>query len=298
MALTKGHTTSYFGWELNNRIDSLVTSLKIPNWEVEQIDVALSSDYVTRKHLAGFKKGEGQFVMNLSQMNATYDWAASVWRKKVIEHDAAALLADSNFKVTRRIDFMRCLIKGIEWPAFEAKNGKQELTMTCKFVAEEMKHSVGSGDLSGQLGLKAKAFQTQNFRFEYGPLDPRWITKVTPSKVEVKTQEEFYGTLRSPSIVYSSVNFTDIEVEIAQPGHAPLIDLAQQMLMDGKLDEGDYLDCVLVGLNQKADKELVTFTYKGCGLKKIDLPELKGHGDTLNHAKFNLTVEELDMKLG
>jgi hypothetical protein len=277
-AVNKGYSAGIFGFEVGGKTGSYVTSFQIPSLEAEQVDAGLSADFMTSKMLSNMKLGEASWTQTISEMNAAYDWAASLWRKSVLEQDAAIVIANSNYEVQRRVDFYGCLVTGVEWKPFKASDGKTQFEMTCKFKPTTMKFVPGDkSKLQGTKGDKAKAWMTANFRVDIPGLDATSFTSAELPKVEVKQAEEYYGHQRYPERIYSSVSFGDAKFEVAHRGQQVLTDLAIRILQDGHCDESEERDGTVTALDQSLKRELGTFTLKGMGLKKLELPKLEGN---------------------
>ena len=94
MPAIKGYTNSNWALEVGgSSAPSYVTSFQIPSLEGEQVDAGLSADFMTSKMLGNMKLGEASWTQTISEMNDSYEWAASLWRKSVIEKDAAIMIA-------------------------------------------------------------------------------------------------------------------------------------------------------------------------------------------------------------
>jgi hypothetical protein len=297
MAVTKGSLVTNYGIELDGVFDAFVTEFTIPTLEAEEITAGLSSDWQTKKMRGGPKYGSFDFSFNLSRASGALDWARSVWKKSVIEKDLAVVLANSNFEITRRVDLIRSLISAIEFPEFDAKDGKKQLTAKIKGTPEQITFSKGGGKLQGITGGKAKTFTTQNFRVDIPGLASEWFTSFKVPDIEIKLAEEYYGTQRLPSRLYSAVNVKDATAKIAQPGQDALTDLAMKMLQDGYVSESEYVTGTLTVLSQNMKDELATFTMSAMGLKKMELPKLEGNKETNNYCTATWHCEELEYEL-
>lgn len=298
MALKLGYNVSNFVLELGGKTAGYLSSFQAPSYEVEEITQGLGPDWVAKKMHGNPKIGEATAVFNISQTGYLLDWVASVWNKDCQEMDAAVTLADQNYEAKRRIDMMRCLISGIEFPALDAKDGKKHLEITTKFKPEELKYTPTNGKLQSSLGTKAKNWLVSNWKITIPGLKTEHVTKITLPKLNPKIAEEHHGAFRLPTRHYASIDISELQVEISSAGFEDMKNLAVKVIQDGKIDESEYTDIIIDMYDQSMTKVLGTFTCIGCGLKKFDWSaKLEGGKEGMALSTGTWMVEEFRFSL-
>jgi hypothetical protein len=295
MALKLGYNVSNFALELGGKTAGYLSSFQAPSYEVEEISQGLGPDWVAKKMHGNPKIGEATASFNISQTGYLLDWVASVWRKDCMEMDAAVMLADQNYEIKRRIDMMRCLISGVEFPALDAKDGKKHLEITVKFKPEELKYTAGGGKLQGTLGTKAKNWLVSNWKITIPGIKSEYVTKVELPKLTPKIAEEAHGAFRLPTRHYASIEISSMKVEISSAGFEDAKNMAVKVIQDGVISESEYFDILIDMYDQSMKNVLGTFTCIGCGLKKFDwAAKLEGGKEGMALSTLEFMVEEFN----
>jgi len=298
MALKLGYNVSNFVLELAGETRGYLSSFSPPSMEVDEITQGLGPDWVTKKMHGGLKLGEATAVFNISETNTLLDWVASVWRKQCLEQDAAVMLADQNYEIKRRIDMMGCVISGVEFPAFDAKEGKKPVDVTVKFKPSDLKYGAGGGKLQAQLGMKAKNWLTCNWKIQIPGIKSEYVMKVEPSKITPKTALEHHGAFRLPTQHYASIDIGELKIEISSAGFDDAKNMAVKVLQDGEIKESEYFPIILDMYDQSMKRVLGTFTFIGCGLKKFEWSsKLEGGKEGMASSTLAFMVEEFDFSL-
>jgi len=296
MALKLGHAVSNFALELGGKTAGYLSSFQAPSYEADVVEQGLGPDWVSKKMIGGAKISEATATFNIGSCQHLLDWVASVWQKNCQEMDAAVMLADQNYKVKRRIDMMGCLISGIEFPAFDAKDGKKHLEVTCKWKPERITYAKAGGEtLQSELSKKAKNWMVNNFMVTIPGIDCQYVTKFEPSKLTPKIADEAHGAFRLPTRHYAAIDISSIKVEFAGPAFDQVKDMAVKVIQDGIIKEEEYLDITVDMYDQSMKNVLGTFTFIGCGMKKFDWsPKLEGGKEGMATCTAEWVVEEFN----
>ncbi len=284
MALNKGVAISNFYAQINGQSGGYLESFTPPTIEVEQINLPLGPDGISKSAGGRMKFGDVKGVTNISEANALWQLIESVMNKNCQEFEAVFGLADQNYKSIREIEMTECLMSEVSFSDLDAKDGKKLFQCTFTFKPTEVKYSNGSqAVIKGNLSNKAKGWQCSYFVPNgFGPLPAEAITKISLSKHTAKVVEEHLGMRRRPTKVHAAWECKGLKWEgsAAHGGYEAARDWAIKLMHDGEFQESEFIDpsCNIMAPNHKDIVGQILWT-EVAPYKFTTAPEAKGGAD-------------------
>jgi hypothetical protein len=291
MPLVPGSFSSKLFIEITGEPGGSVSSFRAPAREVGPIQ-ALGPDSGLSKLPGKPLIGDARLTLSISESGPVFDWVAEAMRGTAVAKDVAIILANQDYKVTRRVEMRSCLITEINFPALDAGD-KSSFQVGLILQPEDVASVKGSGVVVSSLPPKTKGWRASNFRVTLPWFDPRYVTRVELPKVTIKVATETHGSFRLPTRHYAAIEIKGLRTTHASQGIEAAEDVVTKLFADGVVDDSERGDITIEILDQTLRTVLATFTAAGSVPTRFDPPELKAAQDVLPVAQIQYAVESL-----
>lgn len=246
------------------------------------------------KHVANFKYTPGKATIGAAMGKGMYTWIQQSFRKQYATKSGAFIAGDFNYKATHRIDFMNALITEVTMPAFSG-DSKEAAYIDVSFETEMVRHTKGGGeDIRSDYGVKQKAWQCSNFRFDLGDLPTKRVAKIDSFTWKQAVVADQIGHLREYTKHPANVKVPDLKVSISSADEGPWADWAKSWFTDGNHLASDHKAGAIVFLGPNMKDEIGRVELKGVGLKKFSHAANEANSEKIKRFDVELYVEEMD----
>jgi len=297
MAINKGsYAASKVALEINGKFAGFLKSCDVGSWELEKVEHASGAFLEKRKSGGGMKYGAQSASYAVSESLALVDWSMSLSRKKCVTADGAFVMADHDFKATRRVDFVEAYINEIKFPSLDSSANKNPFMLDIKWQPTEVKHSKASGQISAEQSKTQKTWSSANYRLIGMPFETKFVSKIDLPTITAKMANETYGESRRIEYHYASQDCTDVVLHCSGGlMRDQVLPYIQKVIADGKLTDGEYFDCQVDLLDPSLTKNLGSVILKGLGLYKYTEQKLEAGQEKASSFELHFTCESADI---
>ncbi len=228
------------------------------------------------------------------------DWLLTLPRGTSTATDGALLEADFNFNIKRRVDWAGGLLREVQWPTLDAREGKKPFSVGFKWQPATIAFSTGGGKVAGTSGAKTKAWLTSNFRFSLGAgkIDSKFVSRVEMPSLRAKVAADTGQTVgrgRRPATP-GGVEIGPLRVAFTGAGREVALDFARAAMKSGVSPATDNIDVTIEMLDTALKKTLGTFQLGGCLLLSYEEPAIDNQADRVAETTLTFSVESFDFQ--
>jgi hypothetical protein len=241
-----------------------------------------------KKHAGKMKHDPIKIEVGVGMGKDLYTWIKNSFDGKYSRMDGEVLIANHNYEVMRRCEFVNAMITEIGIPACDA-SGKEPGYFNITFQPETVRYSDGGGNIgSVKIGEKQKMWLTNNFRFDGAGLATKHLKKVDALKWVQKVQEHAVGEFIESQYEGTACEAGDLKLTLATTEYKPWYDWAKSWFFEGKKTEGDERAMGLDILAQDAKEVIGRISFENVGLKEFVFAALEANKDAIS--TFDVTM--------
>ncbi len=241
-----------------------------------------------KKHAGKMKHDPITIEVGVGMGKELYTWIKNSFDGKHQRMDGEVLIADHDYKVMRRMEFVNALVTEVGFPALDA-GGKDACYFTVKFQPETVRYSDGGGNIgSVKIGEKQKVWINNNFRFDAAGLETKHLKKVDALKWTQKVQEHAVGEFIESQYEGTAAEAGDIKLTMATTSYKPWYDWAKAWFFEGQKDETKEKAMGLDILAQDAKEVVGRVSFENVGLKEFTFAALEANKDAIS--TFDVTM--------
>lgn len=269
---------------------------------VRKVDMGkLSNEIITenlggtirqKKHAGKMKHDPITLEVGIGMGKELYTWIKNSFDNKHTRMDGEVLIADHDYKVMRRMEFVNALVSEVGVPAMDAA-GKEALYFTVKLQPETVRFADGGGNIGAvKIGENQKKWVSNNFRFDAAGMDTKHLKKVDALKWTQKIQEHAVGEFIESQYEATAAECGDLKLTMATISYKPWYDKAKAWFFEGKKTEGDELAMGLDILAQDAKEVIGRIGFENCGMKEFVFAALEAAADKISTFDVSLYTEK------
>jgi hypothetical protein len=259
--------------ELDGQPAGMLRSAQPPGLQVEMTPLSIGPDGRERR-AARVAYGALAATADLAEPGPLVDWLQAALAGDLSPRAGALLVADINHKQRRRIAFRGAQLTTLTWPALDASDGKQPLTLDLRALVDGVDELPGDGKALPAPGRR-KTLLTANFRVVGLPFDGNAVGRVQLPTLQVTWLDDRVGG-RRPSQRRASRQLGALSLTVTARQADAARAWVRKLVADGLVDEGDALSLQVELLDAALKKVLVTVQLDGCLLLGMDEDPLGG----------------------
>jgi hypothetical protein len=253
------------------------------------------ANHYEKKHITSTKWSPVKFRVGAGMGRGVFEWMRQSFSLGYMPKNGAITVCDFNYKAQRRIDLFGMLITKVTFPALDGASKDSmyfdiEVTPeSCRWVKE------GGQDVKGNAGVKQKAWQAKNFKFELAGLPTGKVSKVEGLSFECKTKMDEIGGVREHSVHPVATTVSDITVYASMSDVDPWAAKAEDWFIRGNcLEQHEMTGAVtLLGPDGKENGRIELMNV---GFKEFEAqPKLEAQSESVARFKVKLYVEQVNL---
>jgi hypothetical protein len=267
------HRTGALFLELDGQPAGLLRSAQPPGLQLALAALNTGAGG-SRRRAARVAFSELAATADLAEPGPLVDWLQAAVAGQLPPRDGALLVADANAKVRRRIAFRGARLTALTWPALDATDARQPLTLALRALVDSVDELPGDGKAAPMPGRR-KTPLTGNFRVVGLPFDANAVSRVLLPELQVAWVDDRIGGQRpGPRLASRRLGPLSLTVTARQADAARA--WVRKLVGDGLVDEGEALSLQVELLDAALKKVLVSVQLDGCLLLGMDEDALGG----------------------
>lgn len=280
--------------ELDGQPAGVLRSAQPPSLQVEITALSTGADGRERR-AARVAYGALDAAADLAEPGPLVDWLQAAIAGDLSPRTGALLVADMNHKVRRRIAFRGAHLTALIWPALDATDGKQPLTVALRALVDGVDELSGDGKTPPMPGRR-KTPLTGNFRVVGLPFDGAAVSRVLLPTLQVAWVGDRAGG-RRPERRLASRQLGPLSLTVTARQADAARAWVRKLAADGLVDEAEVLSLQVELLDAALKKVLVSVQLDGCLLLGMDEDALGGT-DRLPGLTLRFDVAGMSFRLG
>jgi len=259
----------------------------------------LGPDNFQSKQVANIKYNAFKAKFGIAQGGPLNDWIKQSFAKSFAYQDGSVTAADFDYNATHRIDFSNALITTVTVPTLDGA-GKDAAYLDIEWEAQEIKHSKGSGKVTGEASTKQKSWTPSMFSFSLSGLEDvcKRVSKIDSFSWKQGVTRDSIGSTRMGTLHPTKVTVPELKISFTASDAGPWEDWAKSWFIDGKCEHGDHKTGAITFLSPDMKSEIGTIELDGVGLKKLTRPPMTANKEEIarytvevyvEHMKFNMS---------
>lgn len=268
-------TASSLFLELDGRDAGALRSAQPASVRVDMVAREVGRELVVRRGVQ-VTLGEMAAEAALPEPGPLLDWLQAALAGNLALRDGAVLVGDQNRKLQRRIGFRGARLSGLAFTPLDARDGKQPVQLSLRWLVEQVDEQAGGGTLKGTVSRR-KTPLASNFRIGGLPFDANGVLGVDLPELQVDWATSRVGELREP-VREGRRRFGAASVMVGPRQAEAARAWVRKQVADGSIDEADGLTLQVDLLDAALKKALATIELSGCLLLGMDEEPLEGSG--------------------
>lgn len=286
MPINNSFSSSNLFLELGGKPSALLKSVQLPGISLQQVVVPRGPNGEPRLGRDAALT-EMELTLPLQQADSLGDWLLALGAGKDPKPaNGAVLVADSNFKLRRRVEFSEAWITQVQLPALDARDGKAALDLVLRCQPARVAYAQLGSDAGKAVATpspKTKQLVAGNFRVKGLPFgDASHVVRVALPTLTA----DLAG---NPASV-SRLDLGEVEISITAAGIEAALAWVLKVASDGKVSDTEVLALDIELLDPALKKVLLTVQLSGCVLVNFQEDRLDSRSDKLSGATLRLTV--------
>jgi hypothetical protein len=249
-----------------------------------------------KKHLVKMAHDPIKFEIGVGMGKNIYEWIQSSFDNKHITKSGAVMICDQNYQVQRRIDFTMAHITEITLPKCDAK-GKDALYFSVTIQPETVRHTAGSGSMTGVIGSNQKLHAGTNFQLNSPMGTTKDLISIDSLKWTQKVHAHEVGEFLEAIYVPTAVEVGDLKLTMSSNSYKQWHDAAESWFVRGERTEEKEMTKTLTILGPNAKEPIATIDFENCGLKEFAFAAMEANKDAINTFDCTFYVEHIRLKI-
>lgn len=260
-------STSSLFLELDGRDAGALRSAQPASVRVDMVVNDVGHGLVVRRGVQ-VTLGEMSAEAALPEPGPLLNWLQAGLDGNLALRDGAVLVGDHNRKLQRRIGFRGAHLSGLALTPLDARDGRQPVQLTVRWLVEEVDDQAGAGAIKGTTSRR-KAPLASNFRIGGLPFDASAVQRIELPELQVDWSTSRIGELREP-VRESRRRFGPAAITIGARQADAARAWVRKQVADGSILEADGLSLKVELLDAALKKALATIELSGCLLLGMD----------------------------